>query len=217
MSEMDAAAVQAAYSRWAAVYDWTFGRWFDRARRRAIELMHLEAAARVLEVGVGTGLSLPLFPCDSHVVGVDLSRPMLQKAIHRVHSGGGRPAALIEGDGTELPFADETFDAALVPFVVSAAPHPGRLLHDTLRVCRPGARIVVLNHFSPRSKLLTRAERGVSALTSRLLGFHADFPLEPFFGRAGVAIEHVERATTVGSWYIVVTTEFKSLGRKPPS
>ncbi len=206
MSEMDAAAVQAAYSRWAAVYDWTFGLWFDRARGRAIELLHLDAEARVLEVGVGTGLSLPLFPRDSHVVGVDLSRPMLQKAIPRLHNGGGRRTALIEGDATALPFADETFDAALVPFVVSAAPHPARLLHDTLRVCRPGGRIVLLNHFSPRSKLMSLAERGVSTLTSRLLGFHADFPLEPFFDCAGIAIEHVERATTVGSWYIVVTT-----------
>ena len=206
MREMDAAAVQAAYSRWARSYDWTFGRWFTRARRRAIELMQLDAAARVLEVGVGTGLSLPLFPRDSRVVGVDLSRPMLQKAIHRVRNGDGRRAALIEGDGNELPFADETFDAVLMPFVVSAAPHPVRLLHDTLRVCRVGARVVVLNHFSPTSKLRARADRGVSVLTSRLLGFHADFPLKPLFERAGIVIEHVERATTVGSWYIVVTT-----------
>ena len=206
MKEMDTGAVQAAYSRWAASYDWTFGRWFDRARSRAIELIHLEAAARVLEVGIGTGLSLPLFPPDSHVVGVDLSRPMLQKAIHRLHNGGEQRAALIEGDGTQLPFADETFDGALVPFVVSAAPHPARLLHDTLRVCRPGGRVVVLNHFSPRIKLLARVEQGVSLLTSRLLGFHADFPLEPLFERAGIAIEHVERATSIGSWYIVVLT-----------
>ena len=206
MSEMDASVVQAAYSRWAKVYDWTFGLLFSGARRRAIALMELEPGQRAIEVGVGTGLSLPLFPPSSRVVGVDFSRPMLEKAIGRLGVDGSAPATLVEGDGTRLPFADATFDAALAPFVVSAAPDPVSLLHDMHRVCRPGARIVVLNHFSPRSRLMAAIERGLSAATSRLLGFHTDFQLGPLFEGAGMEPEHVERATRVGSWYIVVLT-----------
>ena len=204
---MDTASVQAAYSRWAKVYDWTFGLLFGGARRQAIELMDLRPGEAGIEVGVGTGLSLSLFAPQCRVVGVDFSRPMLEKAAARVRGGGLQcRASLVEGDGTRLPFADATFDAALAPFVVSAAPDPVALLRDMERVCRPGARMVVLNHFSPRSPFLVKLERGASALTSRLLGFHADFPLEPLFERAGVDIEHVERATSFGSWYIVTST-----------
>ena len=94
---MDAAAVQAAYSRWASVYDWTFGLLFPRPRRRAIELMQVESDARVLEVGVGTGVSVPLFPADSHVVGVDFCRPMLRQALapgSRAWEPSAEPVAL---------------------------------------------------------------------------------------------------------------------------
>ena len=201
---MDAAAVKSAYSRWAKVYDWTFGLLFSAARRRAIALMELQPEQRVIEVGVGTGLSLPLFPPSCRVVGVDFSRPMLEKAVGRPRLDGAAPAALVEGDGARLPFPDASFDAALAPFVVSAAPDPVSLLRDMQRVCHPGARIVVLNHFTARSGAMARIEKGLSAVTSRLLGFHADFPLEPLFERAQMQPVHVERATKVGSWYIVV-------------
>ena len=211
MSGMDIASVQAAYSRWAKVYDWTFGLLFAGARRRAIELMELEPGALAIEVGVGTGLSLPLMPAGCRLVGVDFSRPMLERALPRVRDRGAAcSAALVEADGTRLPFADATFDAALAPFVVSAAPDPVALLHDMCRVCRPGGRMVVLNHFSPRNPILARLERGASALTSELLGFHADFPLEPLFKKAEIDVDQIERATTLGSWYSVTFTRRES-------
>jgi len=207
MTPMDAASVQAAYSRWAKTYDWTFGRLFTRARRRAIQIMDLQAGQVGIEVGVGTGLSLLEFVPGCRVVGVDFSRPMLERAAARQRAGEVECAAsLIEGDGTCLPFADCTFDAALAPFVVSATPDPVALLQDMLRVCRPGARLVVLNHFSARNPLLAKLERGASVITSRVLGFHAEFPLEPLFERAEIDIEQVHRATPVGTWYTVTFT-----------
>ncbi len=208
---MDTSSVQAAYSRWAKVYDWTFGLLVAPARRRAIELMELEPGDRALEVGVGTGLSLPLIPEDCRVVGVDFSRPMLERAVTRLRGDATpRQATLVEADGVCLPFADDTFDAALAPFVVSAAPDPVALLHEMLRVCRPGARMVVVNHFSPRNPVLAKLERGASAVTSRLFGFHVDFPLEPLFEEAGIDIDHVERAMTVGGWHAVTFTRRES-------
>lgn len=211
MSTMDASSVQAAYSRWARVYDWTFGRLVRGARRRAIELMELEPGDRAIEVGVGTGLSLPMMPEGCRLVGVDFSRPMLERALTRLRGNPtSRHAVLVEADGTCLPFADGTFDAALAPFVVSAAPDPVALLHDMLRVCRPGARLVVVNHFTTRNPLLARLEHGASAVTSRLLGFHSDFPLEPLFEEAGIEIDYVERTMMLGGWHAVTFTRKES-------
>lgn len=207
MSTLDTETVQAAYSRWSKVYDWTFGPLLSGARRKAVKMLELKAGDHVLEVGVGTGLSLPLIPSGCHMTGVDFSRPMLEKALPRVRDGALLcDASLVEADGARLPFADATFDAAITPFVVSAAPDPVALLQDMVRVCRPGARIIVLNHFSPRSPLLASVERGLSSVTWTLLGFHADFPLEPLFDEAGIEIDNVRRVTPVGSWYAVTFT-----------
>lgn len=211
MTTMDTASVQAAYSRWSKVYDSTFGWLLAGARRRAWTTLEAPAGSSILEVGVGTGLSLPLVPRGCRFTGIDFSRAMLQKAHRRLHDGGARyDAALVEADGARLPFPDCTFDAAIAPFVVSAAPEPVPLLHEMVRVCRPGARLVVLNHFTPPNATLARLERGLSAVTARLLGFHADFPLEPLFRRAEIDIDTMQRATPLGSWYTVTFTRRES-------
>ena len=204
--EMDATTVQEAYSRWAHVYDWIFGPAFTRARRRAIEHLQLAPGDSVIEVGVGTGLSLPLFPHGCSVVGADFSRAMLERAATRAGGGGNGLAMLIEGDGGRLPFADDTFDAALAPYVVSAAPDPIAILHEMERVCRPGGRLVILNHFSTSRRGVAGISRALSRVTSRLLGFHAEFPLEPLFERAGLVVEHCEKVPPLRLWRIVCCT-----------
>jgi len=199
---MDAARVQEAYSRWARVYDWIFGPAFTRARRRAVELLAIEPGWTVLEVGVGTGLAMPLFPAECRVVGVDFSGPMLERARPRVVDAAAR-ACLVEGDGGRLPFAADSFDAGLAPYVVSAAPEPVRVLEELARVCRPGGPVVILNHFSHRPRWLAAAERLLEPLTARLLGFHAHFPLEPLFERAELEVHHLERVPPLHYWHIV--------------
>lgn len=202
MSDMDAERIQEAYSRWAGVYDWVFGTAFTRARRRAVELLALEPGHAALEVGVGTGLTLPLFPPGCRVAGVDFSRPMLDRARPRA-AAAAAATFLVEGDGGRLPFADDTFDAAVAPYVVSAAPEPVRLLRELARVCRPGAPLVILNHFSHRPRWLAAVERLLEPLTSRLLGFHAHFPLAPLFREAEMEVVHVERVPPLRYWHIV--------------
>ncbi len=204
--EMDASTVQEAYSRWARVYDWIFGPMFSRARRRAIERLQLAPGDRVIEVGVGTGLSLPLFPRDCSVVGADFSRAMLERAATKPGNGSRSSSMLIEGDGGHLPFADDTFDAALAPYVVSAAPDPIAILQEMERVCRPGGRLVILNHFSRARPGAAGFSRALTRLTSRLLGFHAEFPLEPLFESAGLVVEHCEKAPPLRMWQIVCCT-----------
>jgi len=188
--EMDASSVQEAYSRWARVYDLIFGPAFTRARRRAIE--HLQLAP-------GNG--------------VDFSRAMLERAAARARKGVDGGAMLVEGDGGRLPFPDDTFDAALAPYVASAAPDPVAVLQEMERVCRPGGRLVILNHFSRPRRGAAGFTRALTGLTSRLLGFHSEFPLDPLFERAGLVVEHCEKAPPQGLWRIVCCTA----GRRPDS
>ena len=117
-----------------------------------------------------------------------------------------RTAVLVEGDGAYLSFPDKTFDAAFAAFVVSAAPDAVALLGDMQRVCRPGARIVIVNHFSPNEPRLARLRSGFSTVTSRLLGFHAEFPLEPLFKKAGIEVDRIESATFCWGWRVVTFT-----------
>ena len=203
MTGLDTFSVKRAYSRWANVYDWVYGPFFTAARRRAIELMELEEGARAVEVGVGTGLSLPLFPAHCQVVGVDFSRPMLQRAATRLRELQ-IAAQLVEGDGARLPFADRSFDGALAPYVVSAAPDPVALLREMQRVCRPGSPLVTLNHFTAPRPVGAAVERAVSRFTSKVLGFRTDFPLRALFADAGLRVEHLERVSPLRYWHIVV-------------
>jgi phosphatidylethanolamine/phosphatidyl-N-methylethanolamine N-methyltransferase len=194
---MDLHSVQKAYSRWSHFYDLVFGPAFRAARRRAIRMLELDAGDRVLEVGVGTGLSFPFFPPDCRVIGVDISREMLSRARDRAHGAGG---GLVEGDVGDLPFRDGVFDAVLAPFVVSAVPDPVAMMHQINRVTRPDARVVLLNHFASPNPVVNAVERAITKTTARALGFHADFDVEPVLQRAGWAVTSVQKVPPLGYW-----------------
>ncbi len=195
MANMDLDTVRRAYSRWARVYDLAFGPVMRQARRRGIAMLRLEHSARVLEVGVGTGLTLPLFPPDTHVYGVDISRAMLARARGRAADPG---RALIEGDVAHLPFRDGFFDGVLASYVVTAVPDPVAMLREIRRVAKPGARIVLLNHFASEHPLLAAIERAITPATSRVLGFHASFDVWPLLREVGLEVGETERVPPFG-------------------
>ena len=204
---MDIESVQKAYSRWSRVYDLVFGPTFKLARRRAIDMLELSPGDRVLEVGVGTGLSLPEFPRECPVYGVDISRPMLERAKKRAFRSGNR---LVEADVGALPFPEGAFDAVFAPYVVSAVPDPEAMLSEIRRVIRPGARIVLLNHFASANKILAGVEKTVTRTTSSLLGFHADFEVAPVLDRTGFAVESSVKLPPFQYWSAVRVVEVGS-------
>ena len=175
---LDAAAVRAAYRRWAVVYDASFGGISAWGRRAAVDAVNDLPGRRVLEVGVGTGLALPRYSPDKRVVAIDLSPEMLDRARARV-AALRLPTveALLEMDAEATSFPDASFDIAVAMFVASVVPHPRRLLAEMRRVVRPGGRILFVNHFAAEQGLRWWAERAL-APASRALGWHPDFRFE---------------------------------------
>lgn len=204
---MDLEKVQKAYSRWSKVYDVVFGPAFAAARRHGIGMLDLAPGDRVLEVGVGTGLSIPMFPAGVEIVGIDISRAMLRRARGRARRRGAR---LLLADAGRLPFEDSCFDAVFAPYVVSAVPDPVAMLREVARVARPSASVVLLNHFASRNPVVNAVEKAVTRTTSALLGFHADFPIAPVLVQAGLDVQLSERLPPFGYWKALRVVERRS-------
>jgi phosphatidylethanolamine/phosphatidyl-N-methylethanolamine N-methyltransferase len=168
--------VTRTYRRYAPFYDRIFGAVLEPGRRRLTEAVCALAPASILEVGVGTGLVLARYPAAARITGIDLSEPMLEVARRRAAALPGRQIALHAMDAERMDFADHSFDCVTVPYVLSVTPDPLRLVRELRRVCKPGGRIVILNHFSGGRCwwLLERAARGMADQ----LGFRSEFSYE---------------------------------------
>ena len=148
--EIDQESVARAYALWAPIYDLVFGAVFDAGRRAAIAAAEQAcgpSGGRILEVGVGTGLSLPDYSRRNRLVGVDLSEPMLRKAVQRVDKHRlANVEALAVMDAARLALADESFDVVVAQYVITAVPNPEATLDEFARVLKPGGEIVLVNH-----------------------------------------------------------------------
>lgn len=200
---LDAAAVRRAYRRWAAVYDTSFGGISAGGRRAAVKAVNALPGREVLEVGVGTGLSLPLYRHDKRVVGIDLSPEMLARARARVAADRlDHVAALHEMDAEATSFGDATFDVAVAMFVASVVPHPRRLLAELKRVVRPGGHLLFVNHFAAERGLRWWVERTL-APASRALGWHPDFRFEALLPPADLAAAERRSVAPLGLFSLV--------------
>lgn len=180
---LDDHAVRKAYRFWAPIYDHSFGLVAAAGRRLAVRKLN-EAEGHVLEVGVGTGLSLPGYKASLDVTGIDLSEDMLDKAAERVQRLGLKGKRLMVMDASRLAFANDTFDAAAVMYVMTVVPDPAAVMAELHRVLRPGGTAIVVNHFSRERGLRAAVERGL-ARYSRQLGWHPVFPLKTVTGAPG--------------------------------
>ncbi len=178
MTRLDHDAVRTAYRRQAALYDRMFGAFAAPARRRAVAAVNALPGTRVLEMGVGTGLALPLYTPDKRVTGIDLSPDMLALARDRVAALAlPNIDGLLELNAEETGLPEAGFDIAVGMFVASVVPHPDRLLAEMRRLVRPGGHILFINHFSARGGLRLAVERAMAPL-GRALGWHPDFPMD---------------------------------------
>jgi phosphatidylethanolamine/phosphatidyl-N-methylethanolamine N-methyltransferase len=187
----------------AWVYDWIFGPALHAGRIAAMRRVPPMPGDVVLEVGVGTGLTTPLYPAHCSVTGIDVSQPMLARAARRLATDRIHNVRLVQMDATELHFTDETFSVIYAAYVMSTVPDPVRVAREMNRVCRPGGHIVLLNHFHSAQPLAAACERLLSPVAARI-GFCMDLALEPLLARAGLHAVSVERVNWPGLWSLVV-------------
>jgi phosphatidylethanolamine/phosphatidyl-N-methylethanolamine N-methyltransferase len=186
------------YRLFAPLYDLVFGPSLQHGRRLAIEALGCRAGDHVLEVCVGSGLSLGLYPKDTHVTGIDLSREMLTKAARRIGVNGfDATAALAQMNVERMAFADGSFDSAVVLYAMSGLPDPVRAAAEIKRVCRPGAKIVIANHFLSRRPVARLCDALLSPIY-RLLRYRADLDLDSFVNQAGLEVSEALPANLFG-------------------
>lgn len=183
---MDVRAIERSYRRYARIYDFCFGAVFQPGRRAIIDRMDCAPGERILEVGVGTGLSLPLYPDHVRVTGIDISSDMLDQAQARKERGGlGHVAHLALMDAENMEFEDDSFDKVVAMHVASVVAYPERMVDEMRRVCKANGQIIFVNHFHSRNPLLGGIESLLAPL-SRQLGFRPDFSLERFLDETGL-------------------------------
>lgn len=201
VAEVENAFVERVYDKISSVYDLAFGPILQPGRLRAMAVMAPGPGTRVLEVGVGTGLSLSLYPKTCQVTGIDFSQPMLDRAEERV-AREGLDARLFQMDAADLRFPDNCFDVVYAPYVISVVPDPVTVLREMYRVCAPGGRLIILNHFRSQGPVLSRLERWLSPLTVHV-GFKADVDRDALFEEAGVRPSSVELVNRPRMWSLV--------------
>jgi phosphatidylethanolamine/phosphatidyl-N-methylethanolamine N-methyltransferase len=200
---IDRDAVVTAYGRYANFYDFLFGMIFEPGRRAAVAAVNTSPNQRILEVGVGTGLSLPKYRADARIIGIDLSPDMLVKARRRVaRQGLEQVEALHEMNAEDMHFADDSFDAVVVMYTVSVVPDLAQLFSEIRRVCVAGGDIVVVNHFASRSFLPSLIEMAMTPLSASI-GFRPDLSEDEFTHYANIEILETRRVNAFGYWNLI--------------
>jgi len=153
-------------------------------------------------VGIGTGINACLYPRECHVTGIDLSAPMLEKARERFARKGIANVRLQEMDAATLKFANDSFDIVYAPYLISVVPDPVAVVREMHRVCRPGGRIIFLNHFRSENRVLAWIERGISPLTVHI-GFKSDLDLPAFLAQSNLSPVSIEKVNFPRIWSLV--------------
>lgn len=209
---MDIEAVEKSYARWAPIYDRTFGAATSAGRRQAVSYLN-DLGGSVLEVGVGTGMALPYYRPEMNVTGIDFSADMLARAQAKVRSLDlGHVCALLQMDARDMEFADDSFDAVAAMHVLSVVPEPECVMAEIARVCKPGGKVVIANHFRRDSGLLARLER-ITAPFADTIGWHSDFDIDAVLGEDSLALEERRPLPPFGMMTFLVLV--KKPGNRP--
>jgi|APFre7841882590_1041340.scaffolds.fasta_scaffold15812_2 phosphatidylethanolamine/phosphatidyl-N-methylethanolamine N-methyltransferase len=210
-TNLDIDAIQKSYRRYARGYDFYFGAVFQPGRKAVIDAIHCQSGDRILEVGVGTGLSLPMYPSTVTITGIDLSAEMLARARARKERDDLKQVELFEMDAEQMTFADNSFDKVVAMYVASVVPHPQRLVEEMHRVCKPGGELFIVNHFHSSNPVIGGMEKLIAPL-SKMLGFRPDFSLKNFIRETGLDVITSTPVNLLGYW-----TLLRAVNNKPPA
>jgi phosphatidylethanolamine/phosphatidyl-N-methylethanolamine N-methyltransferase len=199
---MDYETINRAYAVLSPVYDFLFDKIFYPGRVAAIDLLEIQPGNRVLEVGVGTGLNLPLYSRDCNVTGIDISKEMLRKAEERVLTLGMANTSLMVMDGSKLAFPDDSFDRVIATYVISAVPDPVKTLLEMRRVCKPSGHLVILNHFKSENPVIGMFEKLLAPVCTKI-GFNTELKLMPLLERVALSPDQMHRVNLMNGWRLV--------------
>jgi phosphatidylethanolamine/phosphatidyl-N-methylethanolamine N-methyltransferase len=203
-ARIDEEAVRSTYARWAPIYDRVFGYVFEAGRRSAVSFINELPPGRVLECGVGTGISLPHYRADHRITGIDLSPEMLDIARERVAAAGLQN---VEGldvvDASAMPMAEASFDTSVAMFVLTVVPDPKAVMAELARVTRPGGAVVLVSHF-PEQKGWRGWIGDKLAPLSASLGWHMDFDIGRILGRPDLRLVDRRRVGPIGFFTLLV-------------
>jgi phosphatidylethanolamine/phosphatidyl-N-methylethanolamine N-methyltransferase len=200
--------VERAYELYAPVYDFIFDWIFAPGRAAAVRQLALQPNDVTLEVGIGTGLNLPLYPPICRLIGIDLSQEMLDKAVERVQTLAMPNVTLKVMDATALDFGDNEFDKALATYTISAVPDPVAVLREMRRVVKPGGILVILNHFRSDRRLSGLFEDVVAPVCTRL-GWKSNLPMTPLLEAVGLTPELIVKVNMFNGWRLVTCVNRK--------
>ena len=206
---IDREQIERVYSNYAGVYDKVFGRVFQGSREAVVRNLKVEPGERVLEVGVGTGLCLPLYPVNCDITAIDVSEAMLEKAAARVKEHALTNVTLMRMDAGEMDFPDSCFDTVIAAYVVTAVPDYRKLMKEMVRVSRPGGRLILLNHFTQDSPIIAAVEKAISPICTRI-GFRTDLSVDEVIDGWPLIKERDQRVKPLGMWHIVECTNNKN-------
>ena len=206
---MQESSTKRIYDIHSLFYDATFGRLVRRRIARAIGHMNVAPTDLVLDLGIGTGVSLNYYPHQGKIIGIDLSSGMLREARKKVREQGRTNTMVFPADAMRLPFADDSFDHVFISHVISVVSDPYRLVQEAQRVAKPGARIVIVNHFQSTNRFIALVEKWLCPLCTKL-GWRSDLALQDLVRRTGAEIDYRYKLESIDLWETVVMTNNKS-------
>lgn len=206
---MQEAKTKGIYDFHSAFYDATFGRLVQRRIARAISHMNIRETDVILDLGIGTGVSLNYYPQRGRIVGIDLSDGMLREARKKIQERGLDHVSLVQANALCLPFADNTFDQVFISHVISVVSDPYQLIREAQRVAKSDARIVIVNHFQSTNRFIALLEKWLCPLCTRL-GWRSDLALQDLVRKTGAQIDYRYKLENIDLWETVVLSNNKS-------
>jgi phosphatidylethanolamine/phosphatidyl-N-methylethanolamine N-methyltransferase len=200
--------VKEIYGKYSSVYDTIFSHFFYPRIRIGLSKSNIKEGDRVIEVGVGTGLSLSLYPEQCSIVGIDLTRKMLNKAHEKKKKLFLDHVELLEMDAENIAFADNSFDHAVAGFVVSVVPNPEKMVSELKRVTKKDGTILILNHFCSNHALVSKVEKFFSPLCEKW-GWRSDITLDLLSNHCNLRINQIYKKNRFDPWSIIVASNNK--------
>lgn len=200
--------VKEIYGKYSSVYDTIFSHFFFPRIRIGLSKSNIKQGDRVIEVGVGTGISLSLYPDQCEVVGIDVTRKMLNKAQEKKAKHHFNHVDLMEMDAENIAFADDSFDHAVAGFVVSVVPNPQKMVAELKRVTKKNGTILILNHFCSNNAFISRVERFFSPLCEKW-GWRSDISLDLLSNHCNLHIKQIYKKNRFDPWSIIIAANNK--------